>query len=92
MNPWVLVATLAVIFTSLQLIPHVFKSLKTKKVRDLSLGLSIIVGLSAITWLIYGIHIKDIPLIIANSINLIGASILFFLKIKERNDQSSFRQ
>ena len=91
MNPWVIVAALAVIFTSLQLIPQVIKSLKTKKVRDLSLGLSIIVGLSAITWLVYGIHIKDIPLVIANTINLIGALILFLLKIKEKEQKSSIK-
>lgn len=84
MDPWIIVATFAVIFTSLQLIPQVFKSLKTKQVRDLSMGLAIIVGLSAATWLAYGIHIKDVPLIIANSINLVGALILFTLKIRER--------
>ena len=82
MDPWIIVATLAVIFTSLQLIPQVFKSLKTRQVRDLSIGFSIIIGLAAISWLSYGIHIRDLPLIIANSINLIGASILFILKIR----------
>nr|MCK4930489.1 hypothetical protein [Nanoarchaeota archaeon] len=87
MDPWIIVATFAVIFTSLQLIPQVIKSLRTKKVRDLSIGLSIIVGLSAISWLAYGIHLKDFPLVIANIINLIGASILFTLKIREKKYQ-----
>ncbi len=82
MDPWVIVGIFGVIFTSLQLLPQVIKSLRTKSVRDLSLGLSVIVGLSALTWLIYAIHIKDMPLLTANAINLVGASILFILKIK----------
>ncbi|MBW2990515.1 hypothetical protein KY348_02300 [Candidatus Woesearchaeota archaeon] len=84
MDPWIIVGAFGVIFTSLQLIPQVIKSLKTKKVRDISIGLSIIVGLSAISWLAYAIHLKDLPLAIANIINLIGASILFTLKIREK--------
>ncbi len=84
MNVWIFVGICGVIFTSLQLVPQVIKSLRTRKVRDVSLGLSIIVGLSAISWLAYSIHLKDLPLAVANSINLVGAAILFILKIKNR--------
>jgi len=83
MNIWILVGIIGITFTSLQLIPQVYKSLKTKSVRDLSLGLSIIVGLGSITWIIYAWHLNDIPIFIANLINLIAALILFSLKIRE---------
>ena len=71
-------------FTSVQLLPQVVKSLRTRQVRDLSLGLAVIVGLSALTWLLYGIHLRDAPLILANGMNLAGATVLGVLKARER--------
>jgi len=81
MDIWQIVGILGIIFTSAQLFPQVVKSLRTRQVRDLSLGLSIIVGLSALCWLAYGIHLKDFAIIVANGINLAGALTLFFLKV-----------
>jgi MtN3 and saliva related transmembrane protein len=83
MDIWPLIGTLGVVFTSIQLFPQIYKSLKTKQVRDLSLGLCIIVASGSLTWLIYGIHLCDGPIIIANSLNFCGAAILFVLKIRE---------
>jgi len=80
---WDIVAGFGVIFTSAQLVPQVIKSLKTKQVRDLSLGLSIVVGLSALSWLAYGVHLKNPAMIMANGISLTGAMILFCLKVCE---------
>ena len=84
MDFWIFVGMFGIIVTAAQLIPQVFKSLKTKKVRDLSLGLGLHVGLSALTWLAYGFHMNDYPLMIANSINLICALILLVLKLREK--------
>ena len=78
---WIGIATLAITLTAIQLIPQVIKSLKTKKTRDLSLGLIIIVLSGAFLWIIYGIYIQDIPVIIANILNLVAALILLILKI-----------
>ena len=81
---WEIVAGLGIIFTSTQLIPQVIKSLRTRQMRDISLGLSIVVGLSALCWFTYGIHLKNFALIIANGMSLAGALILFFLKFMEK--------
>lgn len=75
-------AIVAIILTAMQLFPQIYKSVKTKSVRDVSLGLSIVVGLCATSWLIYGIHIKDWPISIANVINLMAALTLLYLKVK----------
>ena len=79
---WSLIALAAVTLTAIQLFPQLYQSLKTKKVRDLSLGFGILVGSGCLVWLIYGIHIRDWAVIVANSINLLGAIILIYLKIK----------
>lgn len=84
MDTWQVIGGLGVVFTSAQLLPQVYKSLRTRQVRDLSMGLSVLVGLSALTWTLYGIHLRDVPLILANSINLGGALILFALKVCEK--------
>jgi MtN3 and saliva related transmembrane protein len=81
MDPWQIVGTVGILSTSAQLIPQVIKSVRTRRVDDLSIGLSIIVGISALSWFVYGIHLRDVPLITANLINLIGALILFGLKV-----------
>lgn len=79
---WIIIPIVAIVLTSVQLIPQLYKSIKTKKVRDVSLGMTIIISLGAFTWLIYGIHISDLPIIIANSLNLTAGIILTILKIK----------
>ncbi len=34
-------------------------------------------------WLLYGIFIRDLPLILANGIGLILASVILFVKVRE---------
>ncbi len=84
MDIWLVVAFVAVILTSFQLLPQVYKSLRTRKVRDLSIGFIILAMLVSVSWLAYGIHLNDTALKIANSVNLVGAVILFVLKINNR--------
>jgi MtN3 and saliva related transmembrane protein len=80
MDIWQIVGIMGIVFTSAQLLPQVIKSIRTRKVHDVSWGLGIIVGLSALTWLIYGAHIRDYAFIVANSINLAGATVILYLK------------
>ena len=87
MDLWKFVGILGVVTTSAQLFPQVIKSLRTRKVRDLSLGMSVAVALSGICWLSYGIHLNDYNIIIANTISMIAATILFFLKIRENKEE-----
>ena len=74
---------------SIQLMPQVVKSLRTRQVRDLSLGLGAIAGLSALTWLIYGIHLQNIHVILVNALNLSAATILFVLKLRGNTGQQA---
>ncbi|MHB9070151.1 MAG: SemiSWEET family sugar transporter [Sedimentisphaerales bacterium] len=81
---WEIVGGLGVVFTSAQLLPQMVKSLRTRQVRDISLGMCIIVGLSAISWLVYGLHLGDMPMVLANLINLCSAVILFLIKYNSK--------
>jgi len=59
------------------LLPQIYLTYKTKKVENLSLGFLCLQELTCILFLIYGIMLKEIPLIVANSlVGLQGISLL----------------
>jgi MtN3 and saliva related transmembrane protein len=48
------------------------KIIKRKSVKDVSLNTYLIFGSGIIVWLIYGISIMDLPIILSNTIAIIG--------------------
>ena len=80
--PREIIGTLATIFTAISLIPQICKTLKTKRVEDLSCLFLVFYSLSIVTWLIYGILLLSIQTVILE-LFLIGNMIfLIHLKIK----------
>ncbi|MGA9365526.1 MAG: SemiSWEET family transporter [Bacteroidota bacterium] len=75
--------TAAVVGTFLML-PQVVKSWRTKRVEDLSLGMTILYFLNCLLWLIYGLLITAVPMIVANSTGLVISIIQVALKLKYR--------
>ncbi len=69
--------------TTIAFVPQVIKSWRAKSVKDLSFLWLIIFNSGVIFWLIYGFLKSDIAIILANSMTLILASSLLFMKIKE---------
>ncbi len=66
--------------SSVTFIPQVWLAWKTKSVGDLSLGMLLIVFTSVIVWLVYGIYLKLLPVIIANSIIFVLSLVLLYFK------------
>jgi len=73
----IVVSILAPILTFSQLIPQLYKTYKTKRVKDLSIHTILIIFLSNVLWFIHGIHIQDITLIFSG----IVSSIISFLML-----------
>jgi MtN3 and saliva related transmembrane protein len=71
----------AVVGTFLML-PQVVKSWRSKRVEDLSLGMTILYFFNCLLWLIYGILLTAAPMIIANSAGLAISIILVGLKLR----------
>lgn len=67
--------------TSTAVIPQVFKSYRTRHVRDISIWQPILLDIGMGLWLAYGIVIGDIPLILANSFSIFCNSLLIYMKI-----------
>jgi MtN3 and saliva related transmembrane protein len=67
--------------TTLSLLPQLIKVWRTRSTRDISTGMIALFGTAFLVWLIYGILIKDLPLMIANSFALVQATIILIFKI-----------
>ncbi|MBW2975664.1 SemiSWEET transporter [Candidatus Woesearchaeota archaeon] len=82
MEPATILGLLAGTLTTVSFIPQVIKSFKMKETRDISLLMYIILCIGVLSWLIYGILIKDIPVIAANGAALILTAMILISKIR----------
>ena len=80
-NPEI-IGYIAGILIAITMIPQLYVSLKTKSVEGVSLIMLIIFFISMVCWLIYGVLIKNYPLIIFNGLATIVSGIQLFIKIK----------
>ena len=81
----IVVSILAPILTVSQLIPQLYKTYKTKRVKDLSLHTILIIFLSNVLWLIHGLYIYDLTLIFSGIISSIinfSMLVLYFIYSK----------
>lgn len=65
------IGLLAGVLTTASLIPQVTKIYQTKKTRDVSLYWTLMLTVGIFFWMIYGIILRDFPLIFANVSGLI---------------------
>lgn len=75
----------AAVLTTAAFLPQVYKTWKTKDVSSLSMAMLTMFFTGVVLWLVYGISIESPSLILANSITVISALLLFIFKIKYRN-------
>jgi len=77
-----LIGFLAGTICTISFLPQVIRILRTKNTKDLSLPTFLLFSLGISIWLIYGLLIKDMPVIAANAVTLILALTIVFLKMK----------
>lgn len=76
---WSLIGSSAAVLTMFAFVPQIVKVLKTKSVKDVSMGTLIQLSAGVILWILYGIHIKNAIVITANAVTLTTLIILFFI-------------
>ncbi len=84
MEPVTVIGLIAAACTTFAYVPQAIKIIKTKDTKSLSLIMYVIMTVGIMLWLSYGILLKDLPIIIANTVTLIFAGIILVLKIKYR--------
>ncbi len=68
--------------TMFSFIPQIIKVWKSKCARDVSLFTLLQLSLGVLLWIIYGVRLKDLIIITANSITLVTLVILLYLYFK----------
>ncbi len=72
-------------FTTISFLPQLLKTWNTKSAKDVSLGMFILFIGGVILWCAYGFEIHSSPVIIANMVTLIIASMILTMKLYFEN-------
>ena len=72
----------AAIMTTMAFMPQVIKAHKTKHTKDLSLMMYVLLTLGLILWTTYGVMLRELPIILANSATLVLTFYILYLKVK----------
>ncbi len=94
MDEWLSLGLAAGFLTTLGFVPQIIKSLRTKRMDEVSLLMPLLLSLGMFLWLLYGLFKGDAPIIIWNAIALImvlvGPKVYFGRK--HCNDQGQSGQ
>jgi MtN3 and saliva related transmembrane protein len=82
MNTIQLLGLAAGSLTTAAFFPQVIKTWKSRSAKDLSLGMFSLFCVGVLLWLVYGLIVRDIPVIAANLLTLMLASTLLFFKLR----------
>ncbi len=73
----------ASVLSTIAFIPQAFYVVKTKDTRSISLPTYTIFVLSVIFWFVYGIMLRDMPIIASNVICIVMGMIILWYKAKD---------
>jgi MtN3 and saliva related transmembrane protein len=68
--------------TTLAFVPQVVRIWRTRSTRDLSLGMFVVLTTGMLLWLVYGVLIRDLPLILANAATVALNLVILVMKIR----------
>ncbi len=68
--------------TTVSFLPQVIKTFRTKETKDISLSMYLVLATGIFLWTIYGVFIESLPVILANAVSFVFATIILTLKIK----------
>jgi len=77
-----IVGLLAALLTTASFVPQVYKTWKSKSADSLSLTMYLVFFVGIVLWLIYGIHLKSLAMIVANSITAVLSLLLIIFKLR----------
>jgi len=79
---WTIIGAMAAILTMFSFVPQIFRSLRTKSVKDVSPVTLFQLSAGVCLWMVYGVARKDPIIIIANVITFLTLAVLIFLYFK----------
>ncbi len=76
------IGLVAAFCTTLALLPQVVRAWRTRSTADLSLSMFGVFTAGIFLWLVYGLILRDLPLILANGTSLVLSATILYLKLK----------
>ncbi|MFL1010887.1 SemiSWEET family sugar transporter [Flavisericum labens] len=77
-----IIGLIAAVLTTSAFLPQVYKTWKTKDVESFSLPMFLVFFIGILFWFIYGVLVKSIAMILANSVTIISSFLLLYFKVK----------
>ncbi|WP_428033797.1 SemiSWEET transporter [Amphritea sp.] len=84
MENFTLIGLLAATCTTCSFVPQVIHILRTGNVDGISLMMYSVFTIGVALWLVYGLILGDIPVILANVVTLVLASMVLILTLAKR--------
>lgn len=75
-----LVGMLAGILTTIAFLPQVIKTWRSRSAEDISAGMLLLFSTGLVLWLVYGIAIRSLPIMLANSVTLMLTFAILLMK------------
>ena len=76
---WPLIGTTAAVLTMFSFVPQIIKVSKTKSAKDVSPVTLFQLSLGVSLWIAYGVHLKNMIIIMANAVTLATLMVLLSL-------------
>jgi len=80
-------ATISGIIASSAYYPQAYRIVKRKSAQDISLPSFMMFGLGIFIWLLYGIELRNLPIIIPNIFALVGCFLVLVLSVYYRKNK-----
>lgn len=82
MDATLIIGSLAACLTTLAFLPQVAQAHRSRRTKDLSLLMFLILAAGLVLWIVYGLRTRSLPIITANCVTLVMNAYLIFLKVK----------
>jgi MtN3 and saliva related transmembrane protein len=79
---WKIVGIIAAVCTTAGFIPQIIRGMRTKKLDDVSPVMYTLLIFGLTLWLSYGVHLKDMIIIVANAAALSFSVFILILRYK----------
>ena len=76
--PITLIGLVAAFCTTIAFLPQVVKTWRTRSTKDISLWMFLVFTTGIFLWLVYGVIIRDVPLIAANGITFVLSGTILY--------------
>ncbi|MDA9607311.1 SemiSWEET family transporter [Candidatus Actinomarina] len=78
------VGYIATFFSAISAAPQAFKTIRTRDIKGLSIGMWLLSLAASFSWLSYGIYLMDFPLIITNVMTTSFQTIILYIIFQEK--------